>query len=156
MPYIVDGNNVMGQTVGWHRDKARARRELLKRLAGFARLKSARVTVAFDGAPDQEFPEGSAFKGIQILYARRGSNADDRIVELVESSRDPRGITIVTSDRLLGIRVRQRGAKVLRSGEFRKQMEAALDSQEPPAREGEPDAQDLEGWLRYFGADPDD
>jgi predicted RNA-binding protein with PIN domain len=156
MPYIVDGNNVMGQTPGWHRDKGKARIELLKQLASFARLRGVRVTVAFDGAPDQKFPEGSAFKGILILYARRGSNADDRIVELIESSKDPRGITVVTSDRLLGLRVRQRGASILRSGEFRKQMESARDSQKLPAAEAEPDAGDLDGWLRYFGAEPDD
>jgi len=156
MPYIVDGNNVMGQTPGWHRDKARARVDLLKRLAAFARLRSARVTVVFDGAPDQEFPEGSAFKGIKILYARRGSNADDRIVELVESSTDPRGITIVTSDRQLGLRVRSSRAKVLRSGEFRSQMDGAVDSRREPAEEPEPNSQDLAGWLRYFGAEPDE
>ena len=156
MPHIVDGNNVMGQTPGWHRDKPRARLELLKRLAAFARLRGARITVVFDGAPDLEFPEGSAFKGIKILYARKGSSADDRIVELVESSKDPRGITVVTSDRDLGFRVRPRGASVLRSGEFRKQMDAALASRERPTQVVEPGRQDLEGWLRYFGADPDD
>jgi predicted RNA-binding protein with PIN domain len=146
----------MGQTPGWHRDKPGARFQLLKRLASFARLRSARVTVVFDGAPDREFPEGSAFKGIKILYARKGSNADDRIVELVEASRDPRGITVVTSDRNLGVRVRPRGASVLRSGEFRKQMDAAIASRERPTQASEPDANDLEGWLRYFGASPDD
>src|SRR5262245_35257593 len=156
MPYIIDGNNVMGQTPGWHRDKPRARLELLKQLTAFARLRCARVTVAFDGAPDQEFPEGTAYKGIQILYARKGSNADERIIELVESSRDPRGLIVVTSDRQLGFRVRQRGATVLRSGELRKQMTAIADSKKPPATEAEPDADDLEGWLRYFGADADD
>src|SRR5262249_48335664 len=55
MAYIIDGNNVMGQTPGWHRDKPRARLELLKRVAAFARLRGARITIAFDGAPDQEF-----------------------------------------------------------------------------------------------------
>jgi predicted RNA-binding protein with PIN domain len=156
MPYIVDGNNVMGQTPGWHRDKAKSRLELLKRLAAFARLRSARLTVVFDGAPDREFPEASAFKGVKILYAKRGSNADDRIVELVESSRDPRGITVVTSDRQLAFRVRPRGASVVRSGEFRKRMDAALATPELPPQGVEPETQDLEGWLRYFGADPDD
>jgi predicted RNA-binding protein with PIN domain len=130
--------------------------DLLKQLAAFARLRGVRVTVAFDGAPDQKFPEGSAFKGIKILYARRGSNADDRIVELIESSRDPSGLTVVTSDRHLGVRVRHRGGRVQRSGEFRRQLEAAFDSREPTASETEPDAGDLDGWLRYFGAEPDD
>ena len=51
MSYLVDGNNVMAQRVGWHRDKAGARRGLLDELARFAAAKRARVTVVFDGAP---------------------------------------------------------------------------------------------------------
>ena len=43
MSYLVDGNNVMAQRVGWHRDKAGARRRLLGELARFAR--EAGVTV---------------------------------------------------------------------------------------------------------------
>ena len=62
MAYIVDGNNVMGQTPGWHRDKSKSRRGLLEQLAAFARAKKARVTVVFDGAPDKVAPEGSAFR----------------------------------------------------------------------------------------------
>jgi hypothetical protein len=40
MAYIVDGNNVMGQTPGWHRDKSKSRRALLQKLAGFVRIKT--------------------------------------------------------------------------------------------------------------------
>src|SRR5437870_1688970 len=101
MAYIVDGNNVMGQTPGWHRDKPKARRDLLEKLAAFARSKQARVTVVFDGAPDRLVPEGSAFRGVRVLYADRGSDADRRIERLVEDSRNPRSLTVVTSDRHL-------------------------------------------------------
>lgn len=59
MAYIVDGNNVMGQIPGWHRDKSKSRRTLLEKLAGFAKVKKARVTVVFDGRPDAAVPEGS-------------------------------------------------------------------------------------------------
>ncbi|MFP5261075.1 MAG: NYN domain-containing protein [Blastocatellia bacterium] len=152
MAYIVDGNNVMGQTPGWHRDKAKARRRLLEQLADFARLKKARVTVVFDGAPDPAAPDGSAFRGVKVLYADRGSDADTRIQRLVESSPDSRGIKVVTSDRRLASSVRSSGAGVIRSGEFRKQVERALASP-PPADEGKPfEIRDVASWLRYFGA----
>ena len=52
MSYLIDGNNVMGQRVGWHRDRVRARRELLEDVARFARAKRVSVSVVFDGAPD--------------------------------------------------------------------------------------------------------
>ena len=155
MAYIVDGNNVMGQTPGWHRDKAKARRRLLEHLADFARAKKARVTVVFDGAPDSATPDGSAFRGVKVLYADRGSDADTRIERLVESSPNRRGLTVVTSDRRLALSVRSSGATVIRSGEFRKQVEHALASslQEDDGKQVEVD--DVNEWLRYFGADED-
>lgn len=156
MAYIIDGNNVMGQTPGWHRDKPNARRSLLKQVATFARAKHARITVVFDGAPDREAPEGSAFQGVKVLYAERGSDADTRIERLVEASADARGLTVVTSDRHLSFLVRSRGAKVLRSGEFRKQIENVLGSK-PAFEDGERfEAGDLNAWFRYFGSLPDD
>jgi predicted RNA-binding protein with PIN domain len=156
MAYIVDGNNVMGQTPGWHRDKAKARRRLLEQLANFAGAKKARVTVVFDGQPDQSVPDGSAFRGVKVLYADRGSDADTRIEHLVESSPNRRGITVVTSDRRLALSVRSSGAKIIRSGEFRKQVEQALVSSSQPDDGKRDEVGDVNGWLRYFGADEDD
>lgn len=156
MAYIVDGNNVMGQTPGWHRDKARSRRALLEKLAAFSRLKKARVTVVFDGGPDDGAPEGSAFHGVKVLYAERGSDADSRIERLVETSTDPRGLTIVTSDRHLASLVRSGGAAVIRSGEFRSQIDRVLESM-PGAEDGEQfEVGDVNAWLRYFGSLPQD
>ena len=156
MAYIIDGNNVMGQTPGWHRDKPNARVALLKKAVAFAKAKKARVTVVFDGAPDRNAPEGSAFNGVKVLYAERGSDADTRIHRLVESSQDPRGLTVVTSDRHLAFLVRSSGANVVRSGDFRKQLDSILESQ-PTAEDGEKfEVGDVNAWLRYFGSLPED
>jgi predicted RNA-binding protein with PIN domain len=156
MAYIIDGNNVMGQTPGWHRDKAKSRRALLEKLAAFAEAKKARVTVVFDGGPDGVVPEGSVFHGIKVLYAERGSDADARIERLVETAPDPRGLTIVTSDRHLTFLVRSRGAMVVRSGEFRKLIERAIELK-PKSEDGEViEVGDLDAWLRYFGSLPQD
>jgi predicted RNA-binding protein with PIN domain len=156
MAYLVDGNNVMGQTPGWHRDKAKARRTLIKQLATFSRVKKARVTVIFDGSPDRELPEGSAFHGVKIHFAEIGSDADTRIIKLVESSKDRRGLTVVTSDRNLALQVRASGATTIRSGEFRKQLDDARQAA-PDIEDGEVfEIDDVHSWLRYFGATPED
>lgn len=156
MAYIVDGNNVMGQTPGWHRDKSKSRRGLLEQLTAFARATKARVTVVFDGGPDRVAPEGSAFRGVRILYAERGSDADARIERIVETAQDPRGLTVVTSDRHLAFLVRSRGASVVRSGEFRKQIERIIELR-PQTEDGEQvEAGELDTWLRYFGSLPGD
>ena len=155
MAFIIDGNNVMGQTPGWHRDRATARRRLVEQVAEYARLKRARLTVVFDGAPDPLLPDSSAHRGVRVLYSERGSNADARIIRLVEASPDARGITVVTSDNALAFTVRARGARVLRSGEFRKQMADAFAA--PRVADGErTEVGNVNEWLRYFGALPED
>lgn len=156
MSYLVDGNNVMGQTPGWHRDKANARRKLVEQLAEFARLKKTRVTVVFDGAPDHLLPDAVAFRGVKVLYAERGSDADTRIEDMVVASPHARGLTVVTSDRHLAFAVRARGARVVRSGEFRKQMADTLAAC-PAPHDGElNEVGNVNEWLRYFGSLPED
>ena len=156
MAYLVDGNNVMGQRPGWHRDKAKARRDLLHQLASFARISKARITVVFDGSPDKEVPEASAFRGVKVFYAERGSDADTRIERLVEATPDRRGLTVVTSDRSLAFRVRSQGAATMRSGAFRALVENCLASQPFTADLETETVDDLHGWLRYFDILPED
>ena len=155
MPYLVDGNNVMAQRVGWHRDKAGARRGLLEELARFARARGVSVSVVFDGAPEEFFADGSSYKGVRVFYSERGSDADERIKGMVEETRGRRTLLVVTSDRRLADYVRRCGAQVVRSGEFRKRMEEAAAG--GGAREGEPSMEgELDEWMRYFGVAPED
>lgn len=156
MAYLIDGNNVMGQTPGWHRDRAGSKRRLLDLLVEFARIRKKRVTVVFDGAPDPALPDGCSYRGVKVLYAERGSDADSRIERLVESSRDRRGMTVVTSDRRLALDVRSLGAAVIRSGEFRKLLDQTLEAGPLAEDEVQPEAGNVNEWLRYFGALPTD
>lgn len=156
MPYLVDGNNVMAQRVGWHRDKQQARRRLMDELAQFTGRKRVRVAVVFDGAPEQHFADGASYKGVRVFYAEHGSNADERIKQMVEGERERSTLIVVTSDRALADYVRRCGARVVRSGEFRKKMEEAAaasvhyDATEPSVN-GE-----LNQWMRYFGVASED
>jgi predicted RNA-binding protein with PIN domain len=158
MGYLVDGNNVMGQRVGWHRDKPGARRRLLFELSRFARAAGVTLEVVFDGAPDESFPDGSEFSGVRVFYAARGSDADTRIKQLVEGSRERRTLKVVTSDRALAAYVRQCGAEVIRSGEFRRRLDAATrDAEATPS--DRPDTireSELGDWLYYFGVAAED
>ena len=157
MSYLVDGNNVMAQRVGWHRDKAGARWRLLHELARFARAAGVTVEAVFDGAPDEFFPDGSSFKGVRVFYAERGADADARIKQLVEASRERRTLKVVTSDRALADYVRRCGAEVIRSGDFRRRLEALADSPDPQHEaRGGVQASELDEWMYYFGASPED
>lgn len=158
MAYVIDGNNVIGQTPGWHRDKPGSRMRLLGELEGFARATKSRVTVVFDGKPDGRVPDGATFRGIKVRYPPRGSDADAVIERLVASDPNRRGLTVVTSDRRLAAEVRGLGARVVRSGEFRKQMVAAESSAAEAGDPGDADSApgSVDEWMRYFGRDGED
>lgn len=156
MSYLIDGNNVMAQRVGWHRDKAAARRRLLDELALFAELKRVKVAAVFDGAPEKFFKDGSSYRGVGVFYGERGSSADERIKQLVEASGERRTLVVVTSDRALAAYVRGCGARILSSGEFRRRLEEALDAKAEPSVEERIDGGELKSWLRYFGVEEDD
>ena len=163
MSYLVDGNNVMGQRVGWHRDKPAARRRLLDDVARYAAVKRVRVAVVFDGAPEEFFPEGASYKGVRVMYARRGADADARIKEIVEAERERRTLVVVTSDRALADYVRRCGVRVVRAGEFRRQVDEVVNDAggAPGGSEHAPGAEsvteeNLPGWMRYFGVAPED
>ena len=100
---VVDGMNVIGSRPdGWWRDRAGAARRLHARCARLVADPTTRVTLVLDGRPTSELPEG-VHDDVAVVYARRGGRdaADDRIVELVAADPDPRGLTVVTSDREL-------------------------------------------------------
>jgi predicted RNA-binding protein with PIN domain len=159
MSYLVDGNNVMAQRVGWHRDKAGARRRLLGELSRFARGAGVTVEVVFDGAPEEFFPDGSYFMGVRVFYAERGRDADSRIKDLVEASRERRTLKVVTSDRALADYVRRCGVEVIRSGEFRKRLDAsesAVASAKDDAGRGVVKESEMDEWMYYFGVAPED
>lgn len=167
MSYLVDGNNVMGQRVGWHRDKPGARRRLMGELARFARRAGLSVEVVFDGAPEDHFPDGSSFmRALRVFYAARGSDADARIKALVEESRERRTLVVVTSDRALANYVRRCGARVERAGDFRRRLDESEETHEEEAaarkkKGGERDeleasGEGVEQWMRYFGVAPED
>src|SRR5207253_3296081 len=118
MPLLVDGMNVIGSRPdGWWRNRDEAVRRLVSRLADLARTTGDDITVAFDGRPLPDLPEGED-GGVRVIYARRKGRdaADDRIVEEVQAHDDPRQLTVVTSDRELAGRVGRLGARVASAG----------------------------------------
>jgi predicted RNA-binding protein with PIN domain len=152
--YLVDGNNVIGGRVGWHRDKDGARRRLLDDLARLARVRKLRLSVVFDGAPDAAFPDGSRYRGVKVFYARPGADADARIIEMVEAEKSKHNLLVVTSDGQLASRVRVCGVRVMRSGEFRRMLDET--EEEAGSESGAADDQDTNAWLRYFGVDEEE
>lgn len=129
MPWLVDGDNLLGCWPGRRRSEAE-RRALTAELRRFARRTRRRVIVVFDGEP----PEGYR-AGPDVKYAGARKSADDVILSLLSAERDRRGWTVVTSDRPLGDRCRWLGARVERSHAFRPRLDAEPEGDKPRAED---------------------
>ena len=151
MPYLIDGNNVMAQVVGWHRNKPAARKKLIVDLAAFVAKHHVRVQVVFDGIPDEEFPEGRKYKSVLVRYARQGSDADSRIKEMIRRSSYRRDLVVVSSDRDLISFAGKQGTKVMPSGKFREMLEETKSAGLTREKVGMGDPIDVDDWLDFFG-----
>jgi predicted RNA-binding protein with PIN domain len=149
MPYLIDGNNLIAASMNLGEQSSALRRRLIHDLVGFVAVKRARITLFFDGKPEEDFPDGIKFKGVKILYARYGSNADERILEVLKKSSGKRDAIVVSSDRLLAELASSQKAKVLSSQQFRKILDSC-EKESTGLREKAVDSQDIDYWMQYF------
>jgi predicted RNA-binding protein with PIN domain len=141
MPYLVDGDNLLGTWRERRRSDAE-RRKLAFELGRFATRLRRRIVVVFDGTSP---PGGDP--GSEVRYSGPGRSADDVILDFLRQAPDPRGWTVVTSDRSLGDQCRYLGARPERCDRFRKRLRAE-PTEEKPERET-----DVDYWIQQFGDD---
>lgn len=141
MPYLVDGNNLIGRA-GRGRASEEDRAALVRELTDRLRRTRARVLVFFDGAG-----KPLSFGSLSIRFAGPGT-ADDAIVRELARSRAPGEMTVVTADRDLLRRARDAGGRALTPPVFWSRFgseggaKSAGPSEEPRV--------DVEEWARFF------
>jgi len=150
MPYLIDGNNLLGSWGGPTREDDR-RGDVVRRVAAFCRGKGARATIVFDGGPLRGDMATQELGPVSVRVPPRGSDADTLICELVERSARPAEMIVVTSDKALYSYVKTLGASVLRAHEWN-QLERRLPPPGPPPSDKPEREDDVEGWLKKFGS----
>jgi len=138
--WVIDGNNVLGRLGEGVRFSIDAKRDLIRRLAEFARAQKTRVACYFDGAEPEHF--GKDLGSVTVIFSG-SETADDLIAGRLTGGR---GWQLVTSDKALAARVRGRGVAIVEASAFLRMIEEA--SREQRAKEQTP-----EEWLAYF-SDP--
>jgi len=144
VPFLVDGDNLLGTWPGRRRSDSE-RRSLAFDLQRLAVRLRRHVVVVFDGTEPPESHLGS-----DVIFAGPSRSADDAILALLKGQQNPRGWTVVTSDRSLGDQCRWIGATLVRCDRFRGRL-AGGSRGEKPDRE-----LDVDYWLERFtdGSEP--
>jgi predicted RNA-binding protein with PIN domain len=148
MPYLIDGNNLLGSW-GGPKGQDDRRGEVVRRVLAFCRAKGVRATLVFDGHPLRPEMAAQDLGPVQVRVPPPGQDADTLIRELVERAERPSEIIVVTSDKALYSYVKTLGAAVLRAHEWNALERRALQGRAPEAEKPERE-DDVEGWLRRF------
>jgi len=149
MPLLIDGHNLIGRLPDLRLDDPDDEVKLVARLRAYRARTGKRVTVVFDrGLPGGHSQELSG-AGVEVVFAAAGHTADGILRERIRWARDPRGLTVVTSDREVIAAARARGARVMRSEEFSARLSASGPDQVEQDVHLSPE--EVDEWLRVFG-----
>ncbi len=128
---------------------------MVRRVAAFCRARNVRATIVFDGPSLRGDLASQDLGPVSVRVPPRGDDADTVIRELVERAPRASEIIVVTSDKALYSYCRTLGTGVLRAHEWnneeRRLQKAPAPGSEKPERE-----EDVEGWLRRFGKEPEE
>jgi len=118
MPYIIDGNNLIGCSPDISLDNSNSRTEIVSIVKKFQTNKKSKIIIVFDGEPDTFSNEENPSEKIVVKYPPIGDSADDEIKRILDSYTYFRDVVLVTSDRELKDIAKKKGARVVNSIEF--------------------------------------
>jgi predicted RNA-binding protein with PIN domain len=155
MPYLIDGNNLIGNMPDLSLRNRVDRYRLLMRLLNFQQFKNTRIILVFDGPPDDNF-SSEKFQGIpfSVRTPPIGENADMVIQDIISQETDLRQFFVVSSDREIQRYARASGAKSLKCEEFMRELKAARrehrESAEMEKQEEFPSPLEVKHWAEIF------
>lgn len=151
MPYLIDGHNLIPKIPGLSLKAEDDESQLIKLLQTYCRVQRQTVEVFFDGAPPGH--SGVRMQGVvKARYVPQGRKADDAIADRLRTlGRSARNWRVVTSDRQVQAEARSRGAEVVPSDVFARELTAALQKADEQARDrGEVGDDDIDFWIKQF------
>ncbi len=153
MPYLVDGNNLIGHSPDLRARSEASRKELVKRISAFHRTKHAKVTVIFDGEAGELVPDGLVLGGVKVIFSGPRMDADRKIKHIIRESTNPKSLIVVSSDNEVYNFARLHGAKAMKCHQFNEMLREAAQA---TTDEAKPRVEELEEWYRYFGLSSSD
>ena len=120
--HIIDPRGWAGNGDGRGRPSPREQFLLLQKVAAFVEKEKLRAYVILEGRPLREAPDGKTFKTSKVVYAEQNSQFIAKALQLAGSHS---GSLLVTNDRSLEQKARERGLATLRTATLRKAWDDA-------------------------------
>ncbi|MCK4762256.1 MAG: NYN domain-containing protein [Candidatus Aminicenantes bacterium] len=129
MPYIIDGNNLIGSSPDISLEDPNSRQKIVDIIRKFQENKKTSVIVVFDGEPDYYSHHQVLTNKLTIIYPRFGGTADDEIKKILNRYTYFRDVVLVSSDRELKDFAKNKGAKTINSTEFHFELKRSYRAQ---------------------------
>lgn len=154
MKYLIDGHNLIARLPDVSLADPDDEAKLVRLLARWRwRHGTPAVTVVFDPG-DYAVPGRKQTKrsGINVRYAGYSTDADAILIRMIERSRQPAQLTVVSSDRDVQSAAQRKGAQTQSSETFATELTAPPepDEEAPPAEEVSLSPEEVEAWLKIF------
>jgi predicted RNA-binding protein with PIN domain len=148
MPYLFDGNNLIGQSAAMAKADKQTRRAFLSALSAYRKSRGGKFLVYFDG----DDPHHTATPpGVAVRYSAPEST-DAAILRRLREIQHPSEFIVITNDRELMTRCRNAGASTLDWGQFISKMKSQPTAQ-PLTTKDIQERVDVDDWMKYFGLD---
>jgi predicted RNA-binding protein with PIN domain len=155
MPYIIDGNNLIGCAPDFSLGDPESRGKMISLVRKFQESKNTKVTLVFDGEPQGSERHNPINSKLTVIYPRYGLTADDEIKGILESYQHVKETVLVTTDRELKTYAKEKGVRTINSIEFYFTLKKTFVSQgrkeETLKRVNSRVSQnEVEQWLKIF------
>ena len=148
MPVLIDGNNLLHSLPS----ASKNRKEVRRRVLDAVRRENLSITVVFDGPPSAGSPVIEHLGPVTIRYSGAKS-ADDVILEMLPQGKRAAESVVVTDDRELQRRVRDRGGKLRSLAEWRQRKPR---KSRPKTHESKLSSYEVADWEAFFSSGGDD
>jgi uncharacterized protein len=155
MPYIIDGNNLIGSSPDISLDDPESRSKLIYIVRKFQEARKTKVTIVFDGHPETGVIREDLNEKLCILYPRIGSSADDEIKQILTGINYFKDVILVTSDRALKSFAKKEGARTINSIEFYFELKrfSHISGKKEATRkriDAKVSDQEVDQWMKIF------
>lgn len=142
--YIIDGNNLIGKTPELKGvDKQLFREKLAFILERYFYSKKVKVSLHFDGFQNSQI----RVKGLNIIYSENRI-ADDKIRDEISYAKNPKLITLISSDNALRDFAKKNSCTIISSEEFNREMNKSTKNNDEEKLINEIDNEEMK---RLFG-----
>ena len=168
MHYIIDGHNLIGKLPDISLKDPNDEVKLTMRLKSWvAESKKRQVTLFFDGGMMGSTLNRMSSRNLKVIFAPSGRTADSLIISHMRKLKNPRGYTLVTSDREIIGHAKSLRIRSLLSEEFIEHMGFVFkempEKTQKVTKEIKPDKPDaaeiseaeVQEWLELFGPVPE-